>query len=101
MLKYDDGTPASTPQMAHDVSVFLNFMESYYWPDFKLTMKMMWTALLIWAPICFIYVHYHMFNCHSYRYEVYALRDATAYNKFREKAWRHHRNRAIYHGEFS
>jgi len=40
MMKFDDGTPASTPQMAHDVAVFLNFLESYYWPDFKLTMKM-------------------------------------------------------------
>eukprot|EP00357_Protocruzia_adherens_P003432 CAMPEP_0115043834 /NCGR_PEP_ID=MMETSP0216-20121206/47108_1 /TAXON_ID=223996 /ORGANISM="Protocruzia adherens, Strain Boccale" /LENGTH=301 /DNA_ID=CAMNT_0002426237 /DNA_START=32 /DNA_END=934 /DNA_ORIENTATION=- len=26
MLEYDDGTPASTPQMAHDVSVFIDFM---------------------------------------------------------------------------
>ncbi len=40
-------------------------------------------------------------NINLDRYEVYALRDATGYNKFREKAWRHHRNRAIYHGEFS
>jgi ubiquinol-cytochrome c reductase cytochrome c1 subunit len=40
MMKFDDGTPASTPQMAHDVSVFLDFLENHHWPDYKLTLNM-------------------------------------------------------------
>ena len=31
MLKYEDGTPASTPQMASDVSTFLDFIENAHW----------------------------------------------------------------------
>jgi hypothetical protein len=40
MMKFDDGTPASTPQMAHDISTFLNFLELHHIPDFKLTVQM-------------------------------------------------------------
>ena len=28
MMEYDDGTPASTPQMSYDVSEFIHFMSS-------------------------------------------------------------------------
>jgi len=35
------------------------------------------------------------------RYEVYALRDATGYNKFRDKIWKHHKNKSLYKGEYS
>jgi len=35
MIKYDDGTPASTPQMASDVATFLDFIENAHWPDAK------------------------------------------------------------------
>ena len=27
LLEYEDGTPASTPQMANDVANFINFMQ--------------------------------------------------------------------------
>jgi cytochrome c1 len=40
MLKYDDGTPASTPQMAHDVATFLDYLENHNLPDMKLTLYM-------------------------------------------------------------
>jgi hypothetical protein len=40
MLKYDDGTPASTPQMAHDVATFLDFIENHQWPDIRLQVYM-------------------------------------------------------------
>ena len=36
LLDYDDGTPASTPQMAYDVSNFIGFMQrrsGYRHPD--------------------------------------------------------------------
>lgn len=40
MMKFEDGTPASTPQMAHDVATFLNYLESHHIPDFRLTVLM-------------------------------------------------------------
>lgn len=33
--------------------------------------------------------------------EVYALRDSSGYNKFREKFWRTQKNRIHSYGEFS
>jgi len=38
MLEYEDGTPASTPQLAYDVSNFISFMQrrnGYKRPDKK------------------------------------------------------------------
>lgn len=40
MLKYDDGTAASTPQMANDVATFLDFIENCHWPDEKVRIYM-------------------------------------------------------------
>jgi cytochrome c1 len=40
MLKFDDGTPASTPQMASDVATFLDFIENSHWPDQKVHINM-------------------------------------------------------------
>ena len=115
MLKYYDGTPASTPQMAHDVATFLDYLENHNLPDMKLTLYMyfllfffliifyfrIWTGIAIWLPISWIYAKYHEFNHHSYRYEVYALRDASGYNKFKDKIFKHHKNKYVYRGEFS
>jgi len=101
MLKFEDGTPASTPQMAHDVSTFLDFLENHQVPDTHLQIIMIWTLIALWFPLSMIYIKYHDFNFHAYRYEVYALRDGTSYNKFRQKIWRTHKNRYLYEGEFS
>ena len=101
MLKYDDGTPASTPQMAHDVATFLDFMENSLYPDIRLNCYMMLTWLATWMTISWFYIKYHEFNYHSWRYEVYALRDASGYSKFREKTWRNHKNQHLYRGQFS
>lgn len=40
MIKFDDGTPASTPQMAHDVATFLDFIENHFYPDIRLGVYM-------------------------------------------------------------
>ena len=40
MLKYEDGTPASTPQMAHDVVTFLDYLENHNLPDMKFSLYM-------------------------------------------------------------
>jgi hypothetical protein len=33
MIEYDDGTPSSAPQMAHDVSEYLSFVSKAKVPD--------------------------------------------------------------------
>ena len=38
MIEYDDGTPASAPQMAHDVSEYLTFIARNKVPDTKMAM---------------------------------------------------------------
>ena len=38
MIEYDDGTPASAPQMAHDVSEYLSFIARNKVPDMKMVM---------------------------------------------------------------
>jgi len=101
MLKYDDGTPASTPQMASDVATFLDFLENHHIPDIRLQIVMIFSMWLLWFPISWLYIKYHDFNFHSYRVEVYALRDGGSYKKFREKIFRYHKNRYLYQGEFS
>jgi ubiquinol-cytochrome c reductase cytochrome c1 subunit len=101
MLKYEDGTPASTPQMAHDVATFLDFLENKQYPDIRLNAYMVLTSIAIWCSISWFYIKYHDFNLHSYRHEAYALRDGSGYMKFREKAWRNHRNQWLYRGEYS
>jgi ubiquinol-cytochrome c reductase cytochrome c1 subunit len=101
MLSYEDGTPASTPQMAHDVSCFLDYLENHEWPDILVNTHSIWGAMFTWAFISFWYMKYHEFNLNSFRYEVYALRDSTGYNKFRDKAFRINKNKINLHGEFS
>ena len=119
MLKYDDGTPSSTPQMAHDVATFLDFLENKQYPDIRLTGYMVIATIAVWISISWFYVKYHDFNLHSCkiiywllinfylyflcldRHEVYALRDGSGYMKFREKTFRHHKNSWLYRGEFS
>lgn len=40
MIEYDDGTPSSAPQMAHDVSEYLSFVSKAKVPDQKIVLCM-------------------------------------------------------------
>lgn len=56
MIEYDDGTPSSAPQMAHDVSEFLYFMSARSIPDLKLVQAMIFGFHLHLLPIdLFVY----------------------------------------------
>ena len=90
MIEYDDGTPSSAPQMAHDVSEYLMFVSRAKVPDQKM---MIYTALAITLttyPVSYLFTKYHFINCHSHRFEVYAVKNG-GYKKFREKAFRTHK----------
>lgn len=65
MLQYEDGTPASTPQMAHDVSCFLDYLENHDNPDFSLHIYTMWGAAFVWIFFGWFYMKYHDFNLAS------------------------------------
>ena len=83
MLEYDDGTPASVPQMAHDVSEFLSYLSSYKTPDTKIVMIMTVLIGLTFFPIGYLFSKYQLVNAFSHRFEVYAVKNG-GYKKFRE-----------------
>jgi hypothetical protein len=73
MLKFEDGTPASTPQMAHDVATFLDFLESKVYPDIRVHYYMLATTIVAWIGISWFYVKYHEFNLHSCNHYLFII----------------------------
>lgn len=90
MIEYDDGTPSSAPQMAHDVSEFLYFMSARSIPDLKLVQAMIFGFIFIYYPMTYLFTKYHFVNTMSHRVEMYAIKNG-GYKKFREKMFRTHK----------
>jgi ubiquinol-cytochrome c reductase cytochrome c1 subunit len=90
MIEYDDGTPASAPQMAHDVSEYLMFVSRAKVPDTKMFIYLVLGITFTLYPLSYLFTKYHFVNCHSYRFEAYALKSG-GYKKFREKAFKTHK----------
>jgi ubiquinol-cytochrome c reductase cytochrome c1 subunit len=78
MIEYDDGTPSSAPQMAHDVAEYISYLGRSKVPDTK----------------------YHFINAYSHRLEVYAMKTG-GYKKFREKAFKTHKTSGNWLGNYS
>lgn len=96
MLDYEDGTPASTPQMAYDVSNFISYMQrrsGYKRPDRKVRMTMIFTGILLLIPFKYLKTRAFYRNLLSTRWEMYAVRDGVYYNHFRTGQ----RNTRAYH----
>lgn len=86
MLDYDDGTPASTPQMAYDVSNFITYMQRRAGgklPDRLFRLNVIALAFLCIAPFKYISIHGFIRNVFSSRLEVYAVRDGHYFKHFR------------------
>ena len=86
MVDYWDGTPASTPQMAYDVSNFITYMQRRVGatgPDKKFRKRVFQLSILLMAPLCYIAINGFMRNPNAYRIEAYAIRDGVYYNHFR------------------
>ena len=81
MLEYDDGTKASGPQMAHDVSEYLSFVAKPQVPDIKVTLYLIVAICLTMYPISYLVTKYHFVNVLSHRFEVYAVKNG-GYKKF-------------------
>ncbi len=57
MIDYEDGTPASAPQMANDVSNFITFMQrrvGHSYPDKQVRKWMVLCALLLILPFRYL-----------------------------------------------
>jgi len=100
MIEYDDGTPASAPQMAHDVSEYLMFLGNHKGPDQKLVIVIMFAIMLTIWPVSYMFTKYHYVNLMSYRFEVYAVRNG-GYKKFREKMFKTSKLSGNWTGSFS
>jgi ubiquinol-cytochrome c reductase cytochrome c1 subunit len=94
MIEYDDGTPSSAPQMAHDVSEYLSFVSKAKVPDQKIVLYMIIAISLTCYPISYLFTKYHYVNCYSHRLEVYAVKNG-GYKKFREKMFKTHKTPGI------
>ena len=90
MIEYEDGTPSSAPQMAHDVSEFLMFVARAKVPDTKMILILTLAVCATTYPVSYLFTKYHYVNCYSHRFEVYAMKSG-GYKKFREKMFRTHK----------
>lgn len=86
MLDYEDGTPASTPQMASDITTLINYLQrrtGYKRSDRKIMEYMIVTAIILAIPIKHLKTNAYYRNLYSYRTEVYAVRDKLGYKHWK------------------
>jgi len=100
MIEYDDGTPSSAPQMAHDVSEYLSYLAKSKVPDTKVVLSMILFVTFTFYPISYLFTKYHYINTYSHRFEVYAVKNG-GYKKFREKAFKTHKVPGNWLGAYS
>ena len=100
MIEYEDGTPSSAPQMAHDVSEYLCYISRSKVPDTKVVIGMIGLICATFYPVSYLFTKYHYVNTYSHRFEVYAVKNG-GYKKFREKMFKSHKIPGNWLGSFS
>lgn len=100
MVEYEDGTKSSAPQMAHDVSEYLQYIARSKVPDTKVVLYMTLIIFSFFYPFSYLYTKYHFVNILSHRFEVYAVKNG-GYKKFREKMFKTHKIPGNWHGNYS
>ena len=86
MIDFDDGTPASTPQMAYDVSNFIAYMQrrtGFSRPDKMVRTYMVMTGIMLLMPFKYFKTKAFYRNLLSTRTEMYSVRDGLYYNHFK------------------
>ena len=74
MLDYEDGTPASTPQMAYDVTIFTAYMQrrkGMRYPDNEVIKMMFLTGFLLLAPFKYLKTkafYRNLLSCKSFSF---------------------------------
>lgn len=85
-IDYDDGTPASHPQMAYDVANFITYMQRRAGgkgPDRVFRLFVIMSSVLLLWPLAFINLRAYWRSLFSMRQELYAVRDGVYYKHFR------------------
>jgi len=100
MIEYDDGTPSSAPQMAHDVSEYITYIGKSKTPDTKVVLAIIMGITATFYPVSYLFTKYHYVNTYSHRFEVYAVKNG-GYKKFREKMFKSHKTSGNWRGNFS
>ncbi|CAD8086567.1 unnamed protein product [Paramecium sonneborni] len=93
LVDYEDGTPASTPQMAFDVTNFIQFVQrrsGFQRPDKTVRYYMFLTGVALIYPFAYLKTRGFYRNNLSLRWEMYAVRDGVYYNHFK-KGWKNSR----------
>merc|ERR1711957_415162 len=90
MIEYDDGTPSSAPQMAHDVAEYITYIGNAKGPDQKVQCAMVFGIACFMYPISYLFTKFHYVNTYSHGLEVYAVKNG-GYKKFRTKAFKTHK----------
>ena len=80
MIEYEDGTTASAPQMAHDVSEYLMFLSRDRIPDTKVIIWYFLIVTTIFYFISYFYTKYLFVNILSERFDVYAIKNVETRN---------------------
>jgi len=86
LIEYEDGTPASTPQMANDVSNFVMFLQrriGWRHNDKKARQSMVAFGLLMLYPIKYVRTRGYYRSLLSTRTETYAVRDNLGYKHWK------------------
>ena len=86
MIDYDDGTPASTPQMAYDVANYITYMQrraGAKLPDRKFKFNLIMYGMLLLVPLRYVTTNGVFRSGIIHRLEAYAVRDGHYYKHFR------------------
>lgn len=86
LIEYEDGTPASAPQMAFDVSNFISYMQrrgGYKRPDKMVRMYMFITGFALIYPFKYFKTKAYYRNLLCVRWEMYSVRDGLYYKHFK------------------
>ena len=86
LVEYEDGTPASTPQMANDVSNFIAFMQrrsGHSYPDKQVRKWMILLGCMLLLPFRYVKTYGYYRALLSTRTEVYAVRDHLGYKHWK------------------
>lgn len=86
MLEYEDGTPASTPQMANDIANFIFFMQrrsGWRRNDKRVRQTMVMFGFLLLFPIKYLKTKGYYRSLLCTRTETYAVRDNLGYKHWK------------------
>lgn len=107
MMEYDDGTPASTPQMAYDVAEFCHFMATKDNLEYRIAWLKLFLMFATLAPFMYFRVKVARTSLFHIRLENYNVADGYRKYKYfsrfykvkRSYGWKRNHPRALFIGK--